>query len=64
ELISFITSDPKTLDKLKKLISSLSEKINDNSAQFSIKYDNNIGSSFIGKLLITDFMSQLDKITK
>ncbi len=61
ELISFVTNDSKTADKLEKSISSLSEKITDNDIQFSIKYDNNVGSGFIGKLSTTDFITQFTK---
>ncbi len=63
ELISFMTNDSKILDKFEKLIFSLSEKTTDGNINFSIKYDNDVGLSFIGKLSITDFMNQLDKIT-
>lgn len=61
ELISFVTNDSKTADKLEKSISSLSEKITNNDIQFSIKYDNNVGSGFIGKLSTTDFITQFTK---
>ncbi|MGL9732723.1 MAG: hypothetical protein ACR5KW_01690 [Wolbachia sp.] len=52
----------KTSDAFEKLISSLSEKTTNNSIQFSIKYDDNVESSFIGKLSTTDFMNQLTKV--
>ncbi|QIT36648.1 hypothetical protein [Wolbachia endosymbiont of Brugia pahangi] len=67
ELISLLAGEKnhsKTSDAFEKLISSLSEKTTDDSIQFSIKYDDNLGSSFIGKLSTTDFMNQLSKITK
>lgn len=56
-----MTNDSKTADKLEKSISSLSEKITNNDIQFSIKYDNNVGSGFIGKLSTTDFITQFTK---
>ncbi len=62
ELISFMIGDSKTSDAFEKLVPSLSEKTTDNGIQFSIKYDDDVGSSFIGKLSITDFMNQLSKI--
>ncbi|MDG7055619.1 MAG: hypothetical protein LJD31_03745 [Wolbachia endosymbiont of Menacanthus eurysternus] len=67
ELISFMTdkkSHSKASDALEKLISSLSEKTTDDSIQFSIKYNDDVGSSFIGKLSATDFMNQLSQITE
>nr|WP_218939327.1 hypothetical protein [Wolbachia endosymbiont of Atemnus politus] len=64
KLISFMTGDSKTSNAFEKLMSSLSEKTTDDSIQFSIKYDDDVGSSFIGKLSTTDFMNQLDKITQ
>ncbi|QKX02064.1 hypothetical protein [Wolbachia endosymbiont of Dirofilaria (Dirofilaria) immitis] len=64
ELISFMTSNPQISDWFKKLISSLSEETTDDNVNFSIKYDTDAGLSFIGKLPITDFMNQLDKITE
>ncbi|QKX01390.1 hypothetical protein GOY13_00120 [Wolbachia endosymbiont of Cruorifilaria tuberocauda] len=64
ELISFITRNPKTSGRLEKLISSLSERTTDNSIHFSIKYNENTGSSSIGKLHITDLIDQLDKISE
>jgi hypothetical protein len=64
ELISFMTDDSKISDAFEKLISSLSEKTTDDSVQFSIKYDDDVGSSFIGKLSITDFMNQLNPINQ
>ncbi|WFW29848.1 MAG: hypothetical protein LJI21_00830 [Wolbachia endosymbiont of Menacanthus eurysternus] len=67
ELISFIINKekyPKISNILKKLIFSLSEKITNKNVQFSIKYNNNIRSSFIGKLSATDFMNQLNQITE
>ncbi|MGL9725350.1 MAG: hypothetical protein ACR5KV_01015 [Wolbachia sp.] len=64
ELISFITGGSKASDALEKLMSSLSEKINDNDIQFSIKYDDNIGSGFIGKLSTIDFVNQAIELAK
>ncbi|WP_265026264.1 hypothetical protein [Wolbachia endosymbiont (group A) of Bibio marci] len=64
ELISFMIGDSKTSDVFEKLMSSLSEKTTDDGIQFSIKYDDDVGSSFIGKLSTTDFMNQLGKITQ
>jgi|GEM_PF-3512334 len=67
ELILLLTggkNHSKASDAFEKLISSSSEKTTDDSIQFSIKYDDDVGSSFIGKLSTTDFMSQLNKITE
>ncbi len=64
ELISFVTGDLKTADALEKSMSSLSEKTTDNDIQFSIKYDDNVGSGFIGKLSTIDFMRQFAEFTK
>ncbi|WP_395463162.1 hypothetical protein [Wolbachia endosymbiont of Cantharis cryptica] len=64
ELISSVTGDSKASNSFEKLISSLSEKTTDDSVQFSIKYDDDVGSSFIGKLSTTDFMNQLSRITE
>ncbi|MDR2831725.1 MAG: hypothetical protein LBV62_02315 [Rickettsiales bacterium] len=64
ELISFVTGDSKASNAFEKLISSLSEKTTDNGIQFSIRYDDNIRSGFIGKLSTTDFMDQLSKINQ
>ncbi|MDM8335525.1 hypothetical protein [Wolbachia pipientis] len=67
ELISFMNGErnhSRASDAFEKLMSSLSERTTDDCIQFSIKYDDNLGSSFIGKLSTTDFMSQLDKITQ
>ncbi|WCR58092.1 hypothetical protein [Wolbachia endosymbiont of Ctenocephalides felis wCfeJ] len=67
KLISFVTGEKnhsKASDALEKLISSLSEKTTDDSIQFSIKYNDDVGSSFIGKLSATDFMNQLSQITE
>ncbi|MCA4775462.1 hypothetical protein IHO40_05330 [Wolbachia endosymbiont of Mansonella ozzardi] len=65
ELIPLLTGEKnysKASDVFKNLISSLSEKTTDDSIQFSIRYDDNVGSSFIGKLSTTDFMNQLSKV--
>ncbi|MGL9718224.1 MAG: hypothetical protein ACR5K9_06100 [Wolbachia sp.] len=62
KLISFMDDDSKTSNAFEKLMSSLSEKTTDDGIQFSIKYDDDVGSSFIGKLSTTDFMNQLNKI--
>ncbi|MCA4774554.1 hypothetical protein, partial [Wolbachia endosymbiont of Mansonella perstans] len=65
ELIPLLTGEKnhsKASDVFQNLISSLSEKTTDDSIQFSIKYDNDVGSSFIGKLSTTDFMNQLSKV--
>lgn len=64
ELISFITGGSKASDALEKLMSSLSEKATDDNIQFSIKYDDNVGSSFIGKLSTTDFVNQVTELAK
>ncbi|QOD38089.1 hypothetical protein [Candidatus Wolbachia massiliensis] len=66
-LVPFMTgkeNHSKASNAFEKLISSLSEKKTDNDIQFSIKYDDNVGSSFIGKLSTADFINQLDKITQ
>ncbi|MDG7056289.1 MAG: hypothetical protein LKM44_02250 [Wolbachia endosymbiont of Meromenopon meropis] len=67
ELISFIT-DKKTYSKisdlLEKFILSLSEKTINESIQFSVKYNIDLKSSFIGKLSVNDFMNELDQINK
>ncbi|QKX03303.1 hypothetical protein GOY07_04070 [Wolbachia endosymbiont of Litomosoides sigmodontis] len=67
ELILLLTGEKnhsKALDAFEKLISSLSEKKTNDSIQFSIKYNDNLGSSFIGKLSTTDFMNQLSKVNE
>nr|WP_246228189.1 hypothetical protein [Wolbachia endosymbiont of Litomosoides brasiliensis] len=67
ELVSLLVGEknhPKASDAFEKLIFSLSERTTDDSIQFSIKYDDNLGSSFIGKLSTTDFMNQLSKVTE
>jgi hypothetical protein len=70
ELVSFLTgkefsiSDPKASNAIEELIPSLSDKTVDNDVQFTIRYDDDIGSCFIGKLSSADFMDQLNKINK
>lgn len=70
ELVSFIIDEefsknyPKTSNTIQKLISSLSEKTADKDIQFTIRYDDVIGSSFIGKLSAADFMDQMNKINQ
>ncbi|MGL9759290.1 MAG: hypothetical protein ACR5LA_11285 [Wolbachia sp.] len=64
QLISFMIDDSKTSNVFEKLISSLSEKTTNDDIRFSIKYDDNLGSSFIGKLSTTDFMNQLKPINQ
>nr|WP_246168489.1 hypothetical protein [Wolbachia endosymbiont of Ctenocephalides felis wCfeT] len=66
ELVSYVMSEeePKVADAFEKLLPSLSEKTTDDSVKFSIRYDNNIGTGFIGKLSTADFISQLSIIDK
>ncbi|APR98480.1 hypothetical protein [Wolbachia endosymbiont of Folsomia candida] len=70
ELISFLTGEefsksyPKASSAFEKFIPSLSEKTDDTAIQFTIRYDDDIGSGFIGKLSTADFMDKLSKITK
>ncbi len=70
QLVSFAIGEefsknyPRASSAFEKLISSLSEKTTDDSVQFSIKYDDDVGSSFIGELSTTDFRNQFSKITQ
>ncbi|MDD9331479.1 MAG: hypothetical protein PV340_02345 [Wolbachia sp.] len=60
----FSQNHPKVSNAFQKLIYSLSEKTTDDDIQFTIKYDNDIGSSFIGKLSSADFIDQISKINQ
>lgn len=58
----FSKNYPKASSAFEELMLSLSQETTDKNVQFAIKYDDNVGSSFIGKLPATDFMDKLDKI--
>lgn len=70
ELISSVLGEefskmhPKASSAFEEFILSLSEQAADKSIQFTIKYDDDIGASFIGALPTTDFMNRLSKINQ
>ena len=64
EFVLSMLDNKSAADAYQKLIFSLSEKIIDDDIQFTIRYDEDMGSSFIGKLTAADLIDKFSEITK
>lgn len=64
EFVLLMLDKKSTAHEYQELISSLSEKTINDNVQFTIRYDNDMESSFIGKLPITDFFNKLTELSK
>ncbi|MDN5248056.1 MAG: hypothetical protein QWI36_02865 [Wolbachia endosymbiont of Tyrophagus putrescentiae] len=64
ELVSRMIDNDSNARALQELIFSLSEKKINGDIQFTIRYDDDFGSSFIGSLPAADFIEKLNEITQ